>query len=242
MQADPCAATPSEKRRVSELLDALRTPVAAEIHPGSWLIDDDFAAEFQSRLLAQHVFMGSIVEQASFDAAFIASAITAGRHVTEAPAGQRFWDVRLDGRAISLKSSSAKSLRHDKLHISKLTEAAWIQDCRTAKARWERVRTLFGDYTDCVHSIIQLRYFRSTRTYELAEVPVPLLRQVLDLKSADFAAENSNVNIPVGKIPPDFTLKLDRSDAKITLSNILKERCIVHGRWTINGDVSEVAG
>ncbi len=28
---------------------------------------------------------------------------------------------------------------------------------------------------------------------------------------------------------PDFTLKLDRSDAKITLANINKQLCMVHG-------------
>jgi hypothetical protein len=226
--------TESEERRVSELLVALRTPVSTWINPESWLVSDAFAAEFQSRLLAQHVFMKSVVEQASFDSAFIASSEVAGESVLAAPGGQRFWDVQVGERKISLKSSSALSLRENKLHISKLTEAAWIQDCRTPKMRMERVHGLFRDYVNTVSSIIQLRFFRKTTTYELVEIPTTLLRQVLDLRVADFLAEGTTVNIPVGKIPPDFTLKLDRSDAKITLANIAKDACIVHGTWTIS--------
>ena len=226
--------TPTEARLVAELLAALRTQVASWINPESWLADGAFAAEFQSRLLAQHVFMKSVVEQGSFDAAFIASAKIAGGSVHVPPVGQRFWDVRIGERTISLKSSSAKSLRENKLHISKLTEAAWIQDCRTAKMRMERVHGLFEEYVATVTSIIQLRYFQTTSTYELVEVPVTLLRQVLDLRLKDFQAENTSVNIPVGSSKRDFTLKLDRSDSKITLANISKDRCLVHGTWTIS--------
>jgi hypothetical protein len=35
-----------------------------------------------------------------------------------------------------------------------------------------------------------------------------------------FSADGPTINIAVGKNPPDFTLKPDRSDAKITLANI----------------------
>jgi hypothetical protein len=35
----------------------------------------------------------------------------------------------------------------------------------------------------------------------------------------------------IGKNPPDFTLKLDRSDAKITITKINKNLCLVHGVW-----------
>jgi DNA (cytosine-5)-methyltransferase 1 len=42
-----------------------------------------------------------------------------------------------------------------------------------------------------------------------------------------------DINIPVGANPPDFTLKLDRSDAKITIANINKAKCKVHGTWKI---------
>ena len=81
------------------------------------------------------------------------------------------WDAMIDGRRISLKSSKAKSLRNKTLHISKLTEAAWIQDCRTAAKRREHTHRLFREYCGDVDAIIQLRYFRDLHLYELVDIP-----------------------------------------------------------------------
>jgi hypothetical protein len=67
----------------------------------------------------------------------------------------------------------------------------------------------------------------------MVEIPVSLFKQVSNLKKESFEADGPTINIPVGKIPPDFTLKLDRSDAKITVANIAKALCIVHGVWRL---------
>jgi hypothetical protein len=177
--------------------------------------------------------MGAPLYQDSFDSAFIAACTHAGHKVEQAPAGQRFWDVTVDGKKISLKSTKARSLRDRKLHISKLTEAAWIQDCRTATKRREYTRRLFRNYCSQVDAIIQLRYFGSHKLYELVEIPVSLFSQVLEVGKAHFSADGPTINIPIGKNPPDFTLKLDRSDAKITIANINKELCLAHGTWQL---------
>lgn len=139
----------------------------------------------------------------------------------------------VDGRRLSLKSSKAKSLRIAKLHISKLTEAAWIQDCRTAAKRREHTHQLFRQYCDEVDAIVQLRYFQSRSLYELVEIPVSLFLQVLKVRKTHFSADDPTINIPIGKMPPDFTLKLDRSDAKITIANLNKGLCMVHGTWQL---------
>ena len=214
--------TAAEQRRLREFLDALRTPCEARMGPGSPYDSEAFETEFRSKLLAHHCFMGTPLFQESFDSAFTAACLHAGHEVSPAPAGQRFWDVMIGGRRISLKSSKAKSLREGTLHISKLTEAAWIQDCRTATLRRERTLRLFDEYCSEVEAIIQLRYFGVLRRYELVEIPVTLLAQVLTVGIKQFAADGPTINIPVGKNPPDFTLKLDRSDAKVTLANINK--------------------
>ncbi|MEX2577798.1 MAG: hypothetical protein WD342_01970 [Verrucomicrobiales bacterium] len=223
----------AESRRVAELVSALRTEVEATISPDSPLMSETFVDEFQSRLLTQHVFIGTPLFQEGFDRAIIASAAAAGFDVAEAPGGQRFWDLSLNGRKVSLKSSKAKNLMPHKLHISKLTEAAWIQDCRTAAKRQRATLNLFETYCSEVDEILQLRYFARSATYELVGVPVRLLEQILDLPTSEFQADGPTINIPVGKTPPDFTLKIDRSDAKITLANILKANCIVHGAWVL---------
>ena len=153
--------------------------------------------------------MGAPLFQESFDSAFAAACSHAGHDVEMAPDGQRFWDVTVDGRKISLKSSKAKNLRESTLHISKLTEAAWIQDCRTARKRQEHTRRLFRQYCDDVDAIVQLRYFGSSLRYELVEIPVSLFSQVLAVGRTHFSADGPTINIPIGKDPPDFTLKLD---------------------------------
>lgn len=203
------------------------------MNPVSVWDSEEFESEFRSKLLVHHCFMGSPLFQESFDSAFIAACSHAGFQVDVAPAGQRFWDVKIDGRRISLKSSKAKSLRDEKLHISKLTEAAWIQDCRTAAKRREYTHRLFRQYCDEVDAIVQLRYFQARRRYELVEIPVSLFDGVFEVGRTHFSADGPTINIPIGKDPPDFTLKLDRSDAKVTIANINKDRCLVHGTWQL---------
>lgn len=225
--------TPPEKRRLLEFLTALRTKCAVQMHSESPWNSDPFEGEFRSKLLTHHCFMGSPLFQESFESAFVTACSFAGHSVERAPEGQRFWDVTVDGRRISLKSTKAKSLRMETLHISKLTEAAWIQDCRTAAKRCEGTHRLFSEYCDEVDAIVQLRYFTKLRLYELVEIPVSLFRQVLDVGKAHFAADGPTINILIGRDPPDFMLKLDRSDAKVTLAKINKHLCMVHGTWQL---------
>ena len=104
--------TQVEERRINEFVSALRTPCDARMDPESELNSLEFESEFRSKLLAHHCFMGSPLFQESFDAAFVSACSRAGFEVEEAPKGQRFWDVMLDGRRISLKTSKAKSLNY----------------------------------------------------------------------------------------------------------------------------------
>lgn len=225
--------TAAEKRRLEEFLGVLRKKCEPQLNPNSVYINEEFESEFRSKLLIHHCFIGSPLFQQSFDSAFIAACRHAGFKVEEAPDGQRFWDVVIDGRRISLKSSKAKNLSKDFLHISKLTEAAWIQDCRTAKMRQSYTRDLFKKYCDEVDAIIQFRYFIKRQKYELVEVPVQLFSQIQEVETKYFNADGPTINIPVGKEPPDFTLKIDRSDSKVTLAKINKKLCVVHGSWQL---------
>lgn len=223
--------TDAEIRRLQELLYALRTPCDSWVLPSSKWKQNGFLDEFSSRLFAHHIFLHHPLMQDSFDSAFISSAELSGYSVTPASPGQRFWDVNINGESLSLKTTKAKGLKKDSLHISKLTEAAWIQDCRTASARKEYTLALFSAYFKEVDSIYQFRYFSKKNIYELVEIPVELLKPILDIPKKYFATDGPSISIPVGSDEPDLTLKLDRSDAKITLANIKKDRCVVHARW-----------
>jgi len=192
-----------------------------------------FEKEFRTTLLIHHYFLRAPLATNSFEAAFIRAARGGGHEIRKAPAGQRFWDVELDGRRISLKSTAAANLRVGSLHISKLCEAAWIQDARSATHREEKTKRLFEEYTATVDAIIQLRLFRKKAFYEMVRIPTSVLAQVADVPRAKFAPEGPSIGIPIGQDPPDFTLKLDRSDAKVTLANIDKRVCRMEGTWQL---------
>lgn len=226
----------TERRYVDELLSAMRGPCEAQFPDASPLISAEFAKEFRATLLIHHYFLKAPLAMTSFEAAFVRAARAAGHTVNPAPDGQRFWDVDVDGKRISLKSTAAANLRVGLLHISKLCEAAWIQDMRSAALREEATKRLFAEYTGAVDSIIQLRLFKNRAFYELVEIPTDILAQVADVPRAEFAPDGPTIGIPVGKNPPDFTLKLDRSDAKVTLANINKNVCTVLGTWQLQAE------
>ena len=125
----------TEQRYLDELLDAMRGPCDAKLPSASSIVTEGFAKEFRATLLIYHYFLKVRLETNSFEAAFVRAARTAGLNVEPAPDGQRFWDVEVEGQKISLKSTSAANLRVRTLHISKLCEAAWIQDMRRADQR-----------------------------------------------------------------------------------------------------------
>ena len=94
-------------------------------------------------------------------------------------------------------------------------------------------KQLFREYCDQVDSIVQLRYFQKLNLYEMVEIPVTLFAEIFNLPKSCFSADGPTINIPIGINPPYFTLKLDRSDAKITIANIDKSRCLVQGTWQL---------
>lgn len=224
----------TEQRYLNDLLAAMRGPCKATLPNPSSIIGTNFAKEFEPTLLIHHYFLGAPLATHSYEAAFIRAAQAAGHSVATAPDGNRFWDVEVDGKKISLKSTAAAGLTLGKLHISKLCEAAWIQDVRGAAQREESTKRLFIEYTNTVDSIIQLRFFKKRAFYELVEIPSSLLRQVASVPRSEFAPDGPRIGIPVGKSPPDFTLTLDRSDAKITLANINKAVCSVLATWQLS--------
>lgn len=224
----------TEKRYLDELLGAMRGPCAETLPATSSVVDAAFAREFKATLLIHHYFLRAPLATNSFEAAFVRAARAAGHTVNPAPDGHRFWDVEVNGKKISLKSTAQKGLRVNSLHISKLCEAAWIQDVRGPAQREQHTKALFAEYTSVVNSIFQLRLFRAKALYELVEIPTSILAQVSGVPRAEFAPDGPSIGIPVGKDPPDFTLKLDRSDAKVTLANINKAVCTVVGRWQLD--------
>ncbi len=115
--------TRAEKKRLEEFLGAIRTECVVTVNPASELLNQSFESEFRSRLLSHHCFVGSPLFQDSFESAFVESCQQSGNAVVPAASGTRYWDVSIDGRCISLKSTKAKSMSKHLVEISKLCEA-----------------------------------------------------------------------------------------------------------------------
>lgn len=232
---------PAELEVVSHFIDAINADVAFE--PGdetSWLTQGWLDA-FTARLRAHHALSLDPLSTTQFEAAFNSACMAESWPTSPAAsATHRFFDTTVVGpdaveRRISLKASSARGMRRDSIHISKLTEAAWIQDERTQAGRRARLVGLFKEYRDATTSIVVLRAFTnpdgSDVLYELVEIPTNLFEAVDDLTVAE--AQAATIPVPSSQSPPDFKIRIDRSDSKITLTNIRLAVCEVHGRWRL---------
>lgn len=225
---------------VHEFVDSLLTPVTEELLTGSWLTTPEWSRAFLARLRAHHALSREPLSTTQFEAAFEAACEAAGWMVdSSTSATQRFYDTAiappgtLFAKKISLKASSAKGMSKSFVHISKLTEAAWIQDVRKLADRQDRIVDLFREYRDACDGIIMLRGFPGAAGvfYELVEIPTSLFAPVddLDIKTA----QQPTIPVPPDSADPYLKIRIDRSDAKITLTGIRLAVCSVHGRWTL---------
>ena len=160
-----------------------------------------------------------------------------GEHGSET---RRFLDLEVSperGRLLklSLKSTAAQKLSRTSVLISKLTEAAWIQDMRTARDRQSRTLALFQEYMQAVDSIMMLRAFRSGQeipsAYQLVEIPSAIFLSLQEAPLSSFNADGPTIDCPYRGIDVAARVLLDRSDAKITVKQISLEACTVHVEW-----------
>jgi Type II site-specific deoxyribonuclease len=158
-------------------------------------------------------------------------------------ATRRFVDVDVaadDGvlRRLSLKTTAARKLSESSLHISKLTEAAWIQDMRSTAHRRDRTVELFREYRAAVDAIVVLRAFRVRdealpARYQLVEIPSEIFASIEAAPLAAFAADGPTIDCAYGGNPRAARVLLDRSDAKITVKQIQLSACTVHAVWEL---------
>lgn len=226
---------------VSKFVDALLAPVQAKLLVGSWLTTKEWAEAFLARLRAHHALSREPLSTTQFEAAFENACEAAGWAVeSSTSATQRFFDTKItlpsgSPKRLSLKASSAKGMSRSSVHISKLTEAAWIQDVRKQADRRDKIVELFQEYRRATDGIIMLRGFESAVGvfYELIEIPTTLFKSIdgLDIATAQLAT------IPVPPTStsnPDLKIRIDRSDSKISLTGIQVSVCAVHGQWNLS--------
>jgi Type II site-specific deoxyribonuclease len=233
--------TDGQAEVVGGFVDAILAPLRSETLPPTWLTVPLWCDAFLARLRGHHGLSQEPLSTTQFEAAFNESCLAAGWKVeVGASATQRFFDTTITvtgapPRRLSLKASSAKDMRVGRVHISKLTEAAWIQDVRRKTDRRDHIAALFQEYQSVTSSIVMLRGFRKREGcavyYELLEIPTSIFAPVAEITVDQ--AQLGTIKIPDVKVP-DFAIRVDRSDAKITVTSIRLDLCHIHGRWGVN--------
>ena len=228
---------------VAQLVESLSRSPSAEIRSqGTWLTASGNWTEYFGLALSVHHAATTVpLGLGSFESVFRNACEHVDWPIEPAEsATQRFVDLVVyptnqPVRRLSLKSTAAKRLSTSHLHISKLTEAAWIQDVRTPRDRRERTLQLFRDYQEQVSHIVMLRAFREAvdttpSLYQLVEVPTSIFDSIQGASLSEFDSDAPAIPCRVnGEVVA--TVALDRSDAKITVRRIRIDACTVHAEW-----------
>lgn len=232
-------------RFVARLVGSLENAPTARAVTDTWLTANPAWLEyFGLALSAHHGTTAEPLGLKGFEAVF-RNACEALDWKVDPPgaATQRFVDVALTSgddvrRRLSLKSTAAQKLSERLAHISKLTEAAWIQDVRGARTRRDKTLELFRDYRGAVDAILLLRAFREAQDipsrYQLLEIPTAVFDGLHALPEAEFAADGPVLDCVYSGYQPAARVALDRSDAKITVRSIEIGACTVHAEWDLS--------
>ena len=238
--------SPTAVRFVARMVDSLSSPPRARVSAReTWLTaSPEWIEYFGLALSVHHGATTDPLARKGFEAVFrnACEAVdwTLGEPGSET---QRFLDLTLrrgdlPERKLSLKSTAARKLARTAAHISKLTEAAWVQDMRTARERRARTLELFRAYTEAVDSIMMLRAFRKGQEtpsrYQLLEIPSAIFHALQDAPIAAFSADGPTIDCAYGGLAAAARVSLDRSDAKITVKQIQLSACTVHAEWRLS--------
>ena len=236
--------SPAKIAFVANVVESLSNPSETNIRSeGTWLTAvSEWIEYFGLALSVHHAATTVALGLTSFETVFRNACEYVNWNVSpEAPATQRFVDLSVSigstsTRHLSLKSTAARNLSKKSVHISKLTEAAWIQDARTPTARRDATVNLFTDYQSTVDAILMLRAFREASDripdlYQLVEIPVSLFDSIQQAPLSAFRSDAPVIDCTDSTGRVLARVALDRSDAKITVRSILVEGCTVHAEW-----------
>lgn len=234
--------SPVKVEFVSRMVDSLSRPPRTDTTGETWITASPEWVEYFGLALSVH--HGATLEplaQTAFEAVFRNACEYVGWQ-TDPPGSltRRFMDATVDvggeTRKLSLKSTAARRLSESTIHISKLTEAAWIQDTRTPSGRRDAMLALFREYREAVDAILMLRAFRRSvdvppHRYQLVEIPGLLFDSIQDASLRDFERDAPVIECRVGEQTVAH-VAVDRSDAKITVRRIQVSACTVHAEWS----------
>lgn len=235
---------------MADIIDALDDDVDQTVNTNSQLVTEQFADVFAARLLIHHAITDSAMEKRRFEYSLHRTADDVGYHSELARSDTNPGkDIEINGEGFSLKTEGAKSISTDKIFISKLQEAKWMDSLDTKEGYAKGVDKNIGSHLDRYERILILRSFDNKdkslfqrngfRRYDLIEIPVDLLRRVTEVPADEYSdltdkgTSHATVYSRDGRTLVE--LNLDGSDAKAQIRKLLVEACFNHARWIVPG-------
>lgn len=226
------------------LLNQMAVALQTEFE-GSHNADSDFASTkfyeyFASRLLIHHAVVEEKLNKKSFEYIF-RDALRHDGKLAELSASSVHpgADLVLGEARFSLKTEASKSIRSEKITISKLTEARWIRNENEAGLAQQSSRKL-NEHLKGYDRIVMLRafYLKTAQVkYNLVEIPHSLLSLAAQVEAQDIVLSRGNSGGGSAVIRQNgqavFTIKFDGSVEKVTITNLLVNQCTTHATWHI---------
>ena len=232
---------PKERQKLLlEFAEALHGTIRIAANSRSDICSKDFSENFGARLLVYHAFHEQKMTKKTFEFAMKRASLDTGKNAeittSQTNPGE---DIIIDGVRFSLKTEGAKSMSKSKITISKLMEARWIRECESKADFCRQSKHKILPHLESYSRILSLRAFDpegGAFAYELVEIPLSLLNRVGKLSPDDFS-EKSKSGGSRATISENgknlFSLTLDGSVEKVTISNLLVSECQIHGRWEV---------
>lgn len=224
------------------MIDSLGGPLLEEILPDSDIALPAFAQNFRQRLQIHHATHEEVFKKKTFEFAFKAASIAAGkRAIIDPNESNPGHDVMVDGGKFSLKTEGGKKISANRITISKLMEARWIRDCYTGEDFQRGMQHLLRHFSH-YERVITLRARRVCSPfvgveYQLLEIPLDLFLAVKNLRAEDFRprGEKSGGSSAVVRYKGQeaFKLVLDGSVEKVTVKQLKKSLCTLHATWVV---------
>lgn len=140
------------------------------------LFDKNTVVNFGDALRIHHSFSAEPFSKDKFEFVLEQVLALSGRKASLAPKGNRGHDIEIEGTKISLKTQADRSIRVDKIWISKFMElgkGAWSDDPKDL----HRLRSMYLQHLKNYDRMFSLRALRRAPSwfYELVEIPKQLL-------------------------------------------------------------------
>lgn len=249
--------TEKENQRIGNLLDAVRKLTPGQItwlentvrvfrFPHSFevfqdgLLDSTTLENFGDALRIHHSFSVEPFSKDKFEYVLEKVVNFDQQRAQLSSKGNPGHDITIDGVPVSLKTQADKSIKEDKIWISKFMELG--------KGNWgddpddlEILRERFFSHMKAYDRIFTLRALSNAPDwiYELVEIPKVLLEKAKDGRLEMKSKSKQHPKPGYCYVESDgtelFQLYFDGgSERKLQVKNLLKSECIVHARWAFS--------